>query len=55
MHHTYRGIRPIITGAVLNVLPGPKNPGERFVLDDNPWIGLVIFEHDIVFWLMLLD
>src|SRR5690606_31625918 len=37
------------------VLPCPKNTWEMLVLDDNPGVRFVVFQHDVVPWLMLLN
>src|SRR5690606_17516935 len=55
MHHTPRCIRTKINRPVLNNPPGPEYPWERLIFDDDPGIGLIIFQQNIIPGLMLLD
>ncbi len=55
VHHFYRGIRPEIFAAVLYQVARGEYPGERLLFDADPWIGLVILQHDVVARLVLLD
>src|SRR5690606_30829269 len=55
VHHTYGSIGSKISRPVLDVFSGPEDSREAFMFDDNPRIGLIIFEHDIITRLMLFD
>src|SRR5690606_6389630 len=55
MHHPHRSVRPKIFGAVFDIFAGWENAREPLIFDDNPRVGLIIFQHDIVPRLMFLD
>src|SRR6476661_1425761 len=55
MHHADRSVWAKIGRAVFYDLPRPENSWETFVFDDNPWIGFIILQHDVVLRLMLFD
>jgi len=48
MHQPHVGIRTEIQRSVTNQVPGRKNPGEGFIFNTNPRVGLVIFESYII-------
>ena len=48
-------IRSKLFGTVLDVLAGHEDARIKLVGDNNPWIGLVVFQQDIIARLMLLD
>lgn len=55
MHHFYRGIRAKIERTIFHNVSGGENSRKRFLLNANPWKGLIVFQQDIVAWLVLLD
>jgi hypothetical protein len=52
MHHFARSIRAEVIRAIVNPVPGRKNAGESLLFYTNPWIGLIVFQHHVVAWLV---
>ncbi|MCY1222801.1 hypothetical protein D3C86_1445540 [compost metagenome] len=48
MHGLKAGIGPEVFGTVLDHISSGKDSGKGFFFDTDPWIGLVVFQQDIV-------
>ncbi|MNR55784.1 hypothetical protein D3C85_1762330 [compost metagenome] len=55
MHHPHGGIGPKVGRAVFHSISGPEYSWKRFFFNDNPGVGLIIFQHDIVSGLMFFN